>query len=143
MAAHPDAVWIDGVEQTQVGSVERSSRPAPSTSTTRPTSSTSAPNPSGKTVEASTLSQAVSLRAPGTTLRGIGFRRYADSVWQQGVITAYYPSMTLENVVVADSATAGIGIFKPGSTLRNVTVTGSGQIGMQASLADGLVVDNV
>jgi parallel beta-helix repeat protein len=85
----------------------------------------------------------VSLRAPGTTLRGLGFRRYADSVWQQGVITAYYPGMTLENLVVADSATAGIGIFKPDSVVRDVTITGSGQLGMQAGLADNLVVDDV
>ncbi len=100
-------------------------------------------DPAGAKVEASTLSQAVSLRAPGTTLRGLGFRRYADSVWQQGVITAYYPGMTLENLVVADSATAGIGIFKPDSVVRDVTITGSGQLGMQAGLADNLLVDDV
>lgn len=142
LAAHPDAVWIDGVEQTQVGSVS-----ALKAGTFYVDYNASklyvGSNPSGRSVAASTLQQAVSLRAPGTVLRGIGFRRYADSVWQQGVITAYYPSMTLENVVVADAATAGIGFFKENSTLRNVTVTGAGQIGVQASYADGLVLDNV
>ncbi len=142
LAAHPDAVWIDGVEQTQVGSVS-----ALKAGTFYVDYNASklylGSDPSGRSVAASTLQQAVSLRAPGTILRGIGFRRYADSVWQQGVITAYYPSMTLENVVVADAATAGIGIYKEGSTLRNVTVTGAGQIGVQASYADGLVLDNV
>ncbi len=142
LAANPDAVWVDDVEQTQVGSVS-----ALQAGTFYVDYAAKklylGSNPSGKTVAASTLSQAVSLRAPGTTLRGIGFRRYADSVWMQGVITSYYPDMTLENVVVADAATAGIGIYKPGTTLRNVTVTGAGQIGIQASLADGLVADNV
>jgi parallel beta-helix repeat protein len=142
MAAHPDAVWINGAEQTQVGSL---SQVKAGTFFVDYGSNQLwlGSDPGGKTVQASTLAQAVSLRAPGTTLRGIGFRRYADSVWQQGVITAYYPNQTLENVVVADSATAGIGFFKPGSTLRNVTVTGSGQLGIQAGLADGLMVDNV
>jgi parallel beta-helix repeat protein len=142
MAAHPDAVWVGGQEQTQVAS-----RSAVKAGTFYVDEAQDklylGSDPSGKKVEASTLAQAVSLRAPGTTLRGLGFRRYADSVWQQGVITAYYPGMTLENLVVADSATAGIGIFKPGSVVRDVTITGSGQLGMQAGYADGLVVDNV
>lgn len=142
MAAHPDAVWVDGAEQTQVGSlsqvkagtfyVDRGAR--------RLYLGT---NPGGRDVRASTLAQAVSLRAPGTTVRGIGFRRYASSVPQQGVITTYYPKQTLENVEVRDSGTAGVGIFSTGSTLRRVTITGSGQIGLQAAYADGLVVDDV
>jgi parallel beta-helix repeat protein len=142
MAAHPDAVWVDGVEQTQVAN-QASVTPGTFYVDDANDKLYLGSDPSGRRVEASTLAQAVSLRAPGTTLRGLGFRRYADSVWQQGVITAYYPNQTLENLVVADSATAGIGIFKPGSVVRNVTITGSGQLGMQAGLADGLVVDNV
>ncbi|SDR75785.1 parallel beta-helix repeat (two copies) [Friedmanniella luteola] len=142
MAAHPDQVWIDGAEQKQVGAlsqvkagtffVDRGAK--------RLYLGT---NPAGRSVQASTLSQAISLRAPGTTIRGLGFRRYASSVPQQGVITAYYPNQKLENVEVRDSATAGVGIFKPGSSLKNVTITGSGQIGLQASYADGLTVDNL
>ncbi|WP_375430333.1 right-handed parallel beta-helix repeat-containing protein [uncultured Friedmanniella sp.] len=142
MAAHPDAVWIDGAEQKQVGALSQVKAGTfyVDTSGKRLYLGT---NPSGRSVAASTLSQAVSLRAPGTTIRGIGFRRYADSVPQQGVITTYYPNQHLENVEVRDSATAGIGIFDTGSTLKNVTISGSGQIGLQANKADNLVVDNV
>lgn len=142
MAAHPDQVWIDGAEQKQVGSL--SQVVAGSFFVDRGAQRLYlGTNPSGRSVQASTLSQAVSLRAPGTTIRGIGFRRYASSVPQQGVITAYYPNQRLENVEVRDSATAGVGIFKPDSSLKNVTIAGSGQMGLQASYADGLVVDNL
>ncbi|WP_375426339.1 right-handed parallel beta-helix repeat-containing protein [uncultured Friedmanniella sp.] len=142
MAAHPDAVWIDGTEQTQVSSLSKVTA-----GTFYVDYGSKAlylgTNPSGRTVAASTLSQAVSLRASGTTIRGVGFRRYASSVPQQGVITTYYPGQHLENVEVRDSSTGGIGIFDTGCSLKNVTITGSGQMGLQASYADGLVVDNV
>lgn len=142
MAAHPDAVWIDNVEQKQVGALSQVKAGTffVDTGNKRLYLGT---NPSGHSVAASTLSQAVSLRAPGTTIRGIGFRRYASSVPQQGVITTYYPDQHLENVEVRDSATAGIGIFDTGCTLKNVTISGSGQMGLQANKADNLVVDNV
>ncbi len=142
MAARPDQVWLGGVEQTQVGSlsglkagtffVDYAAKRLYLGS-----------NPSGKSVEASTLAQAVSLRAPGTTLRGLGFRRYADSVWMQGVITSYYKNMTLENIEVRDSATAGIGIYATDSKLNGVTIVGSGQIGFQSGAADNLTLNNM
>ncbi len=142
MAAHPDAVWVDGVEQTQVDSTT-ALKPGTFYVDYAGKKLYLGSDPAGKKVEASTMAQAVSLRAPGTVLRGIGFRRFADSVWMQGVITSYYTNQTLENVVVQDPATAGIGLYKGGSTLRNVTISGAGQIGLQASYADGLVVDNL
>lgn len=142
MAAHPDMVWLGSKELTQVKSrslvktgtfyVDRSKHQLVLGS-----------KPTGKKVRASDLQTAFSLRAPGTVLRGFGIRRYADSVWQQGVVTAYYPDMTLDNMTVLDSATGGIGFYKPNSTVKNSTVDGSGQIGIQASYADGLLLDNV
>ena len=142
MAAHPDGVWIDGVEQQQVqslGQVKSGTFYVDYTSKSLYIGT----NPSGKSIRASTLAQAVSLRAPGTLIRGVGFRRYADSVWQQGVITSYSANMHLENVEVDDSATGGIGFYGISSSLRNVTVLRSGQIAIQASYADGLILDNV
>lgn len=142
MAAHPDAVWINGAEQQQVSALSQVSAGKFYVDNGSKQLYLGS-DPSGKSVQASTLTQAVSLRAPGTTIRGIGFRRYADSVYMQGVITTYYTNQTLENVVVQDSATAGIGLFSTGNTLRSVTVTGSGQIGIQAGYADNLMLDNV
>ncbi len=142
MAAHPDGVWINGAEQQQVGSLAqvRSGTFFVDYGAKRLYLGS---DPTGKSVQASTLSQAVSLRAPGTLIRGVGFRRYADSVWQQGVITAYYPNMHLENVEVDDSATAGIGLYATGCSLKNVSILRSGQMGLQAGYADGLSLDNL
>ncbi|WP_375430750.1 right-handed parallel beta-helix repeat-containing protein [uncultured Friedmanniella sp.] len=142
MAAHPDMVWLGTKELTQVKSrslvkagtfyVDQSKHQLVLGS-----------KPTATKVRASDLQTAFSLRAPGTVLRGFGIRRYANSVWQQGVVTAYYPTMTLDNMTILDSATGGLGFYKPGSTVKNTTVDGSGQIGIQASYADGLVLDNV
>ncbi|SDR74441.1 parallel beta-helix repeat (two copies) [Friedmanniella luteola] len=142
MAAHPDMVWLDGVELEQVASlgqvvpgtffVDRGSKKLYLGS-----------DPAGRSVRSSDLQSAFSLRAPGTVLRGFGIRRYADSVWQQGVVTSYFERMTLDNMTVLDSATGGIGMFKPGSVIRNTTVDGSGQVGIHANQADGLLLDDV
>ncbi len=141
LAAHPDQVWIDDTELTQVGSL---SAVGPGTFFADYSAKKLylGSDPGGRTVRASDLIAAISLRAPGTVVRGIGVRRYADSVPDQGVITSYQPNMTLENVEVRDSATGGIGMYGSGCTLRDVTVTGSGQLGIQGSYADGLVIDN-
>jgi parallel beta-helix repeat protein len=140
MAAHPDAVWINDVELTQVGSL---SAVTAGKFYVDGTSMYVGTDPTGKTVKASDLSQAMSLRAPGTVIRGIGVRRYGDSVYMQGVINSYFAGQTLENVVVADAATGGIGLYGTGSTLRNVTIDGAGQMGFSAGKADNLVLDNV
>ena len=142
MAAHPDQLWIGGVEQAQVGSLGqvKSGTFYADYAANRLYFGT---NPAGKAVEASSLAQAMSLRAPGTVIRGIGVRRYADSVYMQGVITSYYANQALENVEVRDSATAGIGLYAAGSRLTKVSIIGSGQIGFQAEKADGLVIENV
>jgi parallel beta-helix repeat protein len=142
MAAHPDAVWINGTEQTQVRTLSQV-KPGTFFVDYGARRLYVGSNPAGQSVQASTLAQAVSLRAPGTTLRGLGFRRYANSVWQQGVITSYQPNMRLENIDVRDSATAGVGIYGAGCSLKNVSISGSGQMGLQASYADGLVVDGL
>ncbi|WP_375425761.1 right-handed parallel beta-helix repeat-containing protein [uncultured Friedmanniella sp.] len=142
MAAHPDMVWLGGHELAQVRSRSLVKAGTFYVDTAKGQLVLGS-NPGSKKVRSSDLPTAFSLRAPGTVLRGFGIRRYADSVWQQGVVTAYYPNMTLDNMTVLDSATGGIGFYKSGSTIRHTTVDGSGQIGIQASFADGLVIDDV
>ena len=140
MAAHPDAVWLNDAELSQVGSL---SAVKAGTFYVDGSSMYVGTDPTGKSVKASDLTQAISLRAPGTVIRGIGVRRYGDSVFMQGAINSYYAGQTLENVVVQDAATGGVGFFGTGSTLRNVTIDGAGQLAFQANKADGLLLDNV
>ncbi|SDS13370.1 Protein of unknown function [Friedmanniella luteola] len=142
MAAHPDMVWVGDVEQTQVGS-----RDALVPGTFFVDGATDqlylGADPGTEEVRASDLQVAFSLRAPGTVLRGFGVQRYADSVWQQGVISSYWERMTLDNMTVLDSATGGVGFFKPGSVIKNTTIDGSGQIALHANQADNLVLENL
>ena len=142
MAANPDMVWVGDDEQKQVASLADL---VPGTFFVDAANNRLhlGSNPAGQEVRVSDLQTAFSLRAPGTVLRGFGIRRYADSVWQQGVVTSYFDRMTLDNMTVLDSATGGIGLFKPSSVIKNTTVDGSGQVGIHANEADNLVMDNV
>ena len=142
LAANPDMVWIGDEEQTQVGSVAAL---VPGTFYVDYAADKLylGSDPGDREVRASDLQVAFSLRAPGTVLRGFGIQRYADSVWQQGVISSYWERMTLDNMTVLDSATGGVGFFKPGSVIKNTTIDGSGQIALHANQADDLVLDNL
>ncbi len=142
MAAYPDMVWVDGVEQKQVGSVAELVAGTFFVDTTAQALYLGT-DPTGRRVEASTKQRAFQIYGSGTTLRGFGIRRYADSVPHMGVLTTSAPNMTLENLVIQDSATAGVGIYGTGTRLDSVTISGSGQQGLQANKADGLVVNNV
>lgn len=142
MAAHPDQVWIDGQAQRQVGSRDQVSAGTFFVDT-RARRLVLGTDPAGKRVEAGVLPSAFSLRAPGTVLRGFGIRRYVPSVPDFGAVTSFFPRMTLENMTVVDSSTAGIGLYAPDSVVRSTTVSGSGLIGIQGNEADRLVLDRL
>lgn len=142
MAAHPDQVWIDGKALTQVGSrsavksgtfyVDRSAKQLVIGS-----------NPTGKKVEASTLSKALTIRATGSEIRGIGVRRYATSVPEMGTVTADMPGITLTDITIIDNATTGFYTWATDVTLNRVTVARNGLLGAGASQADGLEVNEM
>ncbi len=99
MAAHPDQVFVDGAPLQQV-----SSRGQVTAGTFYLDEATSrlyvGTNPGGRTVEASTLVKAMSVRATGTVIRGIGIRRFSPSVPDMAAVTLEAPRIRLENVVV-------------------------------------------
>ena len=137
MAAHPDQVWVDGAPQAQVASAVEvgPGRFHKDDAGSRLRIGT---DPSGHEVRASTLIRAMSIRATGSTVRGIGFRRYSPSVPDMGAITVEAPGVTLEHLVVSDMATTGVSVVSTGATLRNVEVARSGMLGIHANYADGL-----
>ena len=142
MAAHPDQVWLNGVSQTQVASL--SQLRAGTFFLDEATSQLHiGSDPTGRTVEASTLSKAVSVRANGVVIRGIGIRRYAPSVWMVGAVTLESPSARVENVVVQDMATTGISALATDITLNRVSVLDSGMLGIHARYADRLQLTSV
>lgn len=141
MAAYPDQVWLEGQELRQVQS---SSQLTPGTFFVDTSGHRLwvGSDPNGKSVVSSDLVRAFSLSADDTTLRGVGIRRYADSVPDQGVVNVHASRVTLEHDVIQDSATGAIGLFGSGNVLRNLTVVGSGQLGVQGDMTDGIVIAN-
>ncbi|WP_406832165.1 right-handed parallel beta-helix repeat-containing protein [Pedococcus sp. KACC 23699] len=137
MAAHPDMVWLGGVQQRQVGSL---SQLVPGTFYVDQGSALLylGSDPSGQDVRSSDLPRAFNIAAADVTIRGIGVRRFASSVPHQGVITARGASFRLENVVVDDSATGAVGVFGVNSVLDHVSIARSGQLGVQGHQVDNL-----
>lgn len=142
LAAHPDQLWLDDTPLTQVGSKD-----AVTASSFFHNESAGVlylgKDPSGHTVRASTLQRALSIRAEGSTIRGIGIRRFAPSVPDFGAVTVERPEVTIENVVITESATTGLFITAANTTIRQVTVTESGMIGVAANYADNLLIDGL
>ncbi|GAA2422065.1 hypothetical protein GCM10010191_37160 [Actinomadura vinacea] len=142
MAAHPDQVWVDNTAQRQVASrdqvkdgtfyVDEGAR--------RLYLGT---DPRGRNVRASTLGDAITLRAGGSTLRGIGVRRYATSLPGLGSVKVVGADATLENVAVTDSATTGLSVLGPRATIRRFTATRNGMLGIHANHADKLRIELV
>lgn len=139
MAAHPDQMWIGGKPLKQVQS--RSNVVAGRFYLDEGTSKLYiGSDPTGLEVRASTLQQALNVRASDVTIRGIGIRRYAPSVWQVGAITLEKPNAVVENVVVSEMATTGLSVQSSNARLNQVTIRYSGMLGLHGRFADGLKI---
>jgi parallel beta-helix repeat protein len=147
MAAHPDQVWVGGVAQRQMKSLSQVGAGSFFYDEANKTLWLGS-NPSGTSVRASSLVQALRIESASSVVRGIGIRRYAPSVPDMGAVTVERPNVTVENVAITDSATTGLHVGAGGSTisgvtLRNLYIANSGMLGMSATYADGLTLDQV
>lgn len=142
MAANPEQVWIDGVQQREVSSLSQLTAGTFFTDTAGDRLYLGT-NPSGHEVRASTLTKALSLRGEGTTVRGIGIRGYATSVWMMGAVTVEAPRTTIENVEIHDTATTGLFVGAADAVVRDVTLARNGLMGLGANFADRLLVDGL
>ncbi|MGH1550688.1 right-handed parallel beta-helix repeat-containing protein [Leifsonia poae] len=140
MAATPDQVFIDGVSQRQVNS--RSAVTAGTFYVDKGAHQlVLGSNPSGHSVRVSTLQQAMVVQSVGTTVRGIGFERYATSAKQMGAVTAV-DGVTLENLAIVDNATVGLYVHA-NATLRHLTIARNGMLGAGGNEAYGLKASNL
>ncbi|WP_375431117.1 right-handed parallel beta-helix repeat-containing protein [uncultured Friedmanniella sp.] len=138
LAAHPDQVWVDGRRLTQVGRRSQLSDDSFYVDTKAQLLVVGS-DPSRAEVRASTLDKALTIVGVGDTVRGIGVRRYATSVWQLGAATVNNSGVTLENMVFADNATTGLSVFAADVTLNQLTSARNGLMGFHANQADRLV----
>jgi len=139
MAAHPDQVFISGVQQRQVAS-----RAAVTAGKFFLDTATSklyiGSDPTGRSVRGTTLAKAMSIRAAGTVVRGIGIRNYGPSIWHIGAVTVESPSVRIENVVIQDSATIGLGVIASDAVINRTSVLRAGLLGVHAATADRIQV---
>lgn len=106
-----------------------------------------ADHPHDRTWRTATLAQAVVVSAPDVTIRGIGVRRYGNSVQTQGAVYLARRADLLENVVVEDVATTGISFYSDANQgtgqAVDVTVRRAGLMGIGGTNADHLVLRRV
>ncbi len=142
MAAHPDQVWINGVAQTQVASLSQLRAGAFFFDEARSQLHIGS-DPTGRTVEASSLAKALSVRASGTVIRGIGIRRYAPSVWMVAAVTleaTVDPGRERRHRRNGDDRHQRP---RGGHRARPVTVLNSGMLGIHVRFADRLQLTSV
>lgn len=139
MAAHPDQVYVDGAPLQQVASRDKVS---PGTFYLDEAASELyiGTDPTGRQVRAADLPKAISVRAENVVLRGFGVRRYATSLPLMGMVTVERPGATVENLVVQDSASTGLGIYDRGARVNRVTSRRNGLMGIGANTAYGLKI---
>lgn len=93
------------------------------------------------------LAQAIVVSSPDVTIRGIGVRRYGNSVQTQGAVYLARQGNLLENVVVEDVATTGVTFYSDANrgtgAAHRTTVRRAGLMGIGGSMADGLRIRGV
>ena len=138
----PEQVWIDGVAQKQLADGATPGAGQFSVNRTAHTI-TLGTNPSGKEVRVADLNQALVFSAQ-VRVFGIGFRRYSPLA-VEGISALIYFGGTsqgslIENCVFQESGMHGISTAR-GITLRNITVQDCNQSGIQATTANGLLIE--
>ncbi len=142
MAAYPEQIFVDGRAQQQVKTRDAV---VPGTfyadrANDRIILGT---DPRGREVRSSALQTAITLKSAGSSLRGVGVRRYATSLPLMGTVRGLASGITLEDVQVTDNATQGVFLRGSNIVVRRVTSSRNGLMGLLANHADGLRVDGV
>ncbi|MFC6713177.1 right-handed parallel beta-helix repeat-containing protein [Branchiibius cervicis] len=139
MAAWPDAVWIDDVQQRQVAT---KAQVVPGTFFVDYTTKqlVLGTNPSGHSVRASDLQQAIISLAPSVKLQGFGVRRYATTLDQLGTVRIQGTGSSLRDLVITENSTQGLSIITSKVLLERISSTNNGMTGIHGNNADGLIV---
>lgn len=142
MAAYPDQVFSDGAQLSQVQPWQ-SPGPGQFSVDTAAHTIRIGSDPAGHDVRASDLSQAL-IASTAVTLRGIGIRRYATSLWQIGTVFlgGRAGGSRVENVVIDNNATQGLSIDSPDAVVDHVSATNNGMTGIHGNQADGSVFEH-
>src|SRR4051812_27581706 len=142
MAAWPDQVFVDGdqLDQVAAGVTPGAGQFAVDY---HAQTLTIGSDPYGHNVRASDLDHAFVVGGT-VTLRGFGVRRYATPLPQIGTIFFGGSSGgdVVENLVIVDNATQGLGISVQNCVVDHVTTNANGMTGMMANRSDNLTIQN-
>ena len=146
MSRYPEQVWIADIAQTQVATL------AEVVAGTFYVDEANdwlyvGSDPTLAEVRASTRCVAITVAGSGssTTIRGIGFRRYAPQVPDQGVVKLNRGSCVLEHCQIDDSATVGVGVYGDtynDCTVRYCTINRPGLMGVKGEKANGVIIEH-
>lgn len=142
MAAHPDMVFVDGARLQEVKSLSLVKDGTFYVDDAADRIYLGS-NPSGKQVRVSDLQKAISVRADGAAIKGLGVRRYATSLWMMGSVTLEKKNNVAENLTVVDNASIGMGVYGDNAKLTRITSQGNGLMGINANAAYGMVADKL
>jgi len=139
----PEQVWIDGVALKQLPDGQTPATGQFSVNRTAQTI-TIGTNPAGHEVRVADLNHCLVYTAT-CTARGFGVRRYSPLAIE-GISAMFYfggssQGSVIENVVLQDSGVTGLATARQ-ITLRNITVQDCFQSGIQATTANGLLIED-
>lgn len=148
-AGWPERLWIDGVEQTQIGTLGDL---APGRFYASPYTNRLylAVNPAGHEVRITRWQTLLNSLAAGFTLRGIGIRRYAATLPQFGVVKLHRPDAALENVLFEGISGKALSVLgDPNTTngsnrtrIERCTFQGISQLGLHIDQCDDIAVSD-
>ncbi|MBC9225979.1 hypothetical protein GL325_06590, partial [Aeromicrobium sp. 636] len=139
MAGHPDQVWIGGQRLAEVGSAA-AVKPGTFFVDTAAKRLVVGSDPTSKQVRASVLQRALQIQGEGTIVRGIGVRRYANTLHLMGAVTAEVHDLALENMVITENATVGLYGWNDRHRFRRLTITDNGMLGFGHAGAKDMVL---
>jgi nitrous oxidase accessory protein NosD len=141
MAARTDQVFVAGAQLRQVATA---SEVVPGTFQVDEAAQTIriGTDPTGKEVRASDLRQALQIQSAGSTVQGLGIRRYATSYEDRGALRFDNVRATARDLVIQDNAMVGIALGNNDARVSRLTVQRSGMLGLSTGYSYGLVVED-
>ena len=141
LAGDPDQVFVDGRRLTQVAS--RSALGAGTFFVDEAGDQLwIGEDPTGRRVEASARADGLTVKSPGTVVRGLGFRHYATPISRLGALKVQASRVTVEDSVFTNNAAAGLAVSGDDVRVSNVSAIDNGQLGIQANTAHRLTVED-
>ena len=141
LAADPHMVFVNGTPLTQVSS--RTAATAGKFFHDKPNKKLYiGTDPASGEVRVTNLDTALAVQVAGSTVRGIGVRRYGTLLHDQAALRFTADSGKVEHVTLRQNAIAGLSIMGKGAVVRKVTSYENGRLGIHGDYAHNVVVED-